>query len=81
MADITVTDREVNSFFVQAGGISLAIAVMFSIFAVHEIWTEKGNTNWGDLMSKVAFMFLCIGLFLMHLPKESMYEKKEEEQD
>ena len=80
MADITVTDREVNSFFVQAGGICLVMAVGFSAWAVYEFWTEKGNTEFGDLMSTAAFLFLCIGLLFVHAPKESMYEKKEEEE-
>ena len=86
MADITVTDREVNSFFVQAGGIMLMLATVVSGLASYWIWTDDELTNESvlriaALATTVTLFFLSLGLYFVHMPKESMYEKKEEEQD
>ena len=84
MADITITDRQVNSFFVQAGTLLLSVAAMVSGLATYFIWTDNTLTNesvirMGALASTATLFFLSLGLLCMHMPKESEYEKKEKE--
>ena len=84
MADITITDREVNSFFVQAGTFLLGTAAIVSGLATYFIWTDDTLTN--EVVIRIAAMastatlfLLSLGLLFVHMPKESEYEKKEEQ--
>ena len=70
MADITITDREQNSMLVNIGLVCLGTAAVIAGYEVYVNWTNQ---------SMIIFA-LCLGLFFIHMPKETLYEKKEEEQ-
>ena len=70
MADITITDREQNSMLVNIGLVCLGTATFVAGYEVYVNWTNQ---------SMIIFA-LCLGLFFIHMPKETLYEKKEEEQ-
>jgi len=84
MADITITDRQVNSFFVQVSALFFFCGALVSGLATYFIWTDNTLTNEtviriGALASTATLFFLSLGLFFVHKPKESEYEKKEKE--
>ena len=71
MADITISDREQNSMLVNIGLVCLGTATFIAGYEVYVNWTNQG----------MILFTLCLGLLFIHMPKESLYEKKEEEQD
>ena len=86
MADITITDKQVNSAYVSLGIGCLFFAVGASGYTTYTLWfgdqlTHEGHTGYISQMSMLVLFCLSLGLLLIHLPKDSEYEEKEEEQD
>ena len=86
MVDITITDREVNSFLVNIGLTFLFGAAALSIFSVYTLlWGDRlegdsieAITLFIGMFSMIILSCLSIGLLFLHWPKALEYEEKED---